>query len=121
MTNYCLEQVLSALADPTRRDVVERLSRGSASVSELARPYQMALPSFLQHVRALERCGVVRTRKEGRVRTCELNSPALKELGGWLSDVCEAWETRLTSLARYAEEQHQATKRHSAKELEEES
>ena len=110
MANYPVEPILSALSDPTRRAVVERLSQGPASVSELAQPYEMALPSFLQHVRALESCGVVRTKKTGRVRTCELNAPALRELGSWLADVCDAWEARLTSLSHYAEARHLRSK-----------
>src|SRR3954447_26001548 len=74
-----LNLVFQALADPTRRAVVERLSHGPTATSELARPFPMALPSFLQHLDVLQKCGLVRSRKSGRVRTYELAPDTLKE------------------------------------------
>jgi len=80
-----LEDVFRALSDPTRRRVVERLSRSAASVSELAEPFGMALPSFVQHLRVLEGCGLVRSTKEGRVRTYRLVGGRMRAAEGWLA------------------------------------
>ena len=87
-----------ALADPTRRAVVERLVAGSASVSELARPFDMALPSFTQHLAVLERAGLVASTKNGRVRTYRLAPAALELADGWLADQRRLWERRLDQL-----------------------
>ncbi len=86
MPNYHVEldRVLRALADPTRRAVVERLAAGPAVVSELAAPYDMALPSFLQHLRVLEEAGAVASEKHGRVRTASLRPGSLDVLHVWL-------------------------------------
>ena len=81
-----LDQMFQALADPTRRAIVERLSRGPASVSELARPLPMSLPAVVQHLQVLEQSGLVRTEKLGRVRTCSLDSGALSLAEQWLND-----------------------------------
>ena len=93
--------MFQALADPTRRSVVERLARGPASVTELARPFAMALPSFLQHLAVLERSGLVRSRKQGRVRTYMLESGALSEAVDWLAQQRSEWEQRLDQLDRF--------------------
>ena len=81
-----LDQMFQALADPTRRAIVERLSRGPASVSELARPLPMSLPAVVQHLQVLEQAGLVRTEKLGRVRTCSLDSGALSLAEQWIND-----------------------------------
>lgn len=88
MPNYGdeLDAVLRALADPTRRAVVERLSRSPAIVSELAAPFSMALPSLMQHLRVLEDAGVVTSEKQGRVRTVSLRPGALDVLHLWLGE-----------------------------------
>lgn len=99
-----LDDVFKALADPTRRAVVARLSQGSASVKELAQPFEMALPSFMQHLRILEQSGMVRTRKSGRVRTCEMEPNALSEAETWLKEQRAMWEHRLDRLEAYLEE-----------------
>jgi DNA-binding transcriptional ArsR family regulator len=96
-----LNRVFQALADPTRRAVLERLSGGPASVSELAEPFQMALPSFSQHLEVLENCGLVRSRKTGRVRTYELAPQPLKEAEQWMVTQRENWERRLDQLDNY--------------------
>jgi DNA-binding transcriptional ArsR family regulator len=96
-----LNRVFQALADPTRRAVLERLSSGPASMSELARPFQMALPSFSQHLEVLENCGLVRSRKTGRVRTYELAPQPLKEAEHWMVTQRENWERRLDQLDNY--------------------
>jgi DNA-binding transcriptional ArsR family regulator len=96
-----LNRVFQALADPTRRAVLERLSSGPASVSELARPFRMALPSFSQHLDVLESCGLVRSRKTGRVRTYQLAPPPLEAAAHWLATQRENWERRLDQLDNY--------------------
>jgi DNA-binding transcriptional ArsR family regulator len=93
-----LDGVFQALADPTRRAVVERLTRGPASMSELARPFGMALPSFAQHLDRLEDCGIVTSAKAGRVRTYRLAPKPLKEATRWLESQRAQWETRLDQL-----------------------
>ena len=79
-----IDHVFRALSDPTRRHVLERLSRSPASVSELAQPFDMALPSFVQHMGILEECGLVRSRKTGRVRTYQLVPRRLKLAEDWM-------------------------------------
>ena len=96
-----LGPVFQALADPTRRAVLERLARGPASVTELARPFPMALPSFAQHLDVLERSGLVRSRKQGRVRTYALAPKRLKQAEDWLSRRRRMWEQRLDRLDAY--------------------
>lgn len=93
-----IDRVLRALADPTRRRVVERLARGPAAVGELARPFDMALPSFVQHLRILEDCGLVRSSKRGRVRTFQLVPRRLRPVETWLSRQRALWEQRLDQL-----------------------
>ena len=93
-----LTRVFQALADPTRFAVVERLSRGPAATSELARPFEMAMPSFLQHLDVLQDCGLVRSTKKGRVRTYELAPDTLKAAEDWLSKQRALWERRLDQL-----------------------
>jgi DNA-binding transcriptional ArsR family regulator len=103
MLNYPLrlDQVFQALADPTRRCMVERLSRGPASVSELARPLAMSLPAVLQHLQILEASGIVRSAKEGRVRTCRIEPTALRTAEQWITDRRGRWEQRLDRLGAY--------------------
>ncbi|WP_424812942.1 ArsR/SmtB family transcription factor [Roseococcus sp. YIM B11640] len=96
-----IDQVFRALSDPTRRDVIERLTRGHASVSQLAAPYGMALPSFVAHLRVLEGCGLVTSRKQGRVRTYSLAPQQLKFAEDWLGRQRNLWEARLDRLDAY--------------------
>lgn len=90
--------MFQALSDPTRRVMVERLSRGPASVSELARPFDMSLPAVVQHLQVLEASGLVTTRKVGRVRTCTLDPGALILAEKWINDRRSSWERRLDRL-----------------------
>src|SRR5688572_7089308 len=99
-----LDRVFKALADPTRRAVLERLGNGPAPMTELARPFGMALPSFSQHLDVLEDCGLVRSSKEGRVRTYKLDPKALKAAEGWLTKQRTLWEKRLNQLDNYLKE-----------------
>lgn len=90
-----IESTFVALSDPTRRAVVQALSKGAATVSELARPFAMALPSFTQHLGILESAGLVVSKKDGRQRICSLNSKALKEAEDWLASYRQQSEERL--------------------------
>ncbi len=96
-----IDHVFRALSDPTRRHVLERLSRSPASVSELAAPYGMALPSFVQHMGILEDCGLVQSRKTGRVRTYEIIPRRLKLAEDWMVRQRALWEKRLDQLDTY--------------------
>ena len=98
-----LDRVFQALADPTRRAVLARLAGGAAPVSELARPFAMALPSFLQHLQVMESCGLVRSEKTGRVRTYVLAPEPLRAAEGWMVEQRTTWERRLDQLDRYLE------------------
>lgn len=89
-----LDRVFMALSDPTRRAVIGRLGRGPASVGELAQPFDIALPSFMKHLRMLEACGLIETRKQGRVRTCALDRARFAMIEGWLAAQREIWESR---------------------------
>ncbi|TPK22674.1 winged helix-turn-helix transcriptional regulator [Mesorhizobium sp. B2-5-9] len=96
-----IDGIFRALADPTRRRVVERLNRSPASVSELAQPFDMALPSFIDHLKILEGCGLVRSQKTGRVRTYELAPEPLKLAESWLAEQRTVWERRLDRFDAY--------------------
>lgn len=102
-----LEGVFRALANPTRRSVLDQLSRGSATVTELASPYDMALPSFMQHLGVLEKGGLVRSEKRGRVRTYRLAPEALQKAEGWLGRRRRLWERRLDQLDDYLLEEEE--------------
>jgi DNA-binding transcriptional ArsR family regulator len=96
-----LDRVFQALADPGRRLMVERLSHGPASVSELGRPLDMSLAAVLQHVQLLEASGLIRTQKLGRTRTCSINPVALRSAESWLAERRALWERRLDRLGAY--------------------
>lgn len=96
-----LDRVFHALGDPTRRAVIRRLGRGPAAVGELAKPHKMALPSFMQHLAALEKCGLVSSRKEGRARIYRLQPKPLEAAEKWMNEQRALWETRLDQLDDY--------------------
>jgi DNA-binding transcriptional ArsR family regulator len=96
-----LDRVFQALADPGRRLMVERLSEGPASVSDLGRPLAMSLAAVLQHVQVLEASGLVRSQKIGRIRTCSINPAALRSAEQWMSERRTIWERRLDRLGDY--------------------
>ncbi len=96
-----LNRVFQALADPTRRAVLERLGHGPAAMSNLHRPFTMALPSFSQHLDVLEDCGLVQSRKTGRVRTYRLEPKSLEQVEHWMTRQRSIWERRLDQLDSY--------------------
>jgi DNA-binding transcriptional ArsR family regulator len=98
-----LDHVFGALSDATRRAIVMRLCEGEASVGELAKPFKMALPSLLKHIRILEGSGLVASEKTGRVRTCSLRTEALASIEVWLAAQRQIWEQRLDRLEMYVE------------------
>ena len=101
-----LSDVYYALADPTRRAIVGVLGRGPESVSALAAPFAMALPSFMKHLGVLERSGVIRSSKTGRVRTCELVPKTLTQAERWLAGQRATWQARSDRMASFVENLH---------------
>jgi DNA-binding transcriptional ArsR family regulator len=99
-----LDLAFQALADPTRRGLVARLSRAPASVSELARPLRMSLPAVMQHLKLLEASGLVRSEKKGRVRTCRIEPQALAAAESWIAGQRAVWEARLDRFEAHVEE-----------------
>jgi DNA-binding transcriptional ArsR family regulator len=103
MTKYkdLLSPAFAALADPTRRAVLAQLALGPASVTALARPFEVALPTFLQHVRVLEEGGLIETAKAGRVRTCRLVPAGMRAVEDWLGAQRRLWEQRTDQLEAF--------------------
>ena len=102
--NNCLPSQFQALGDRTRLAVIERLLNGPASVSELAKPHDMALPAFTKHLGVLERSGLITSTKTGRVRTCAINPKTFTNLEQWFLDRRTLWESRLHGLAQHLAE-----------------
>ena len=102
-----LDRVFSALADPTRRGVLESLSGGSLAVSELAAPHHMSLPGFMKHLQVLENAGLIARSKEGRVVSCELSAAPMKTASAWMSRYEKFWSDKLDALARYLYQQEE--------------
>ena len=96
-----LNSTFAALADPTRRAIIARLAAGEASVAELAEPFDMALPSFMKHITALEQSGLIRTAKSGRVRTCTLEKTTFALVDGWLGEQRRLWNARTDRLEAF--------------------
>lgn len=107
-----LTDVFTALADPTRRAIVSTLGRGPESVSTLAAPFGMALPSFMKHLSVLERSGLVRSHKAGRVRTCELVPRTLSAAERWMAEQRATWEARTDRMATFTEQLHRQDPSH---------
>src|SRR6516162_1679149 len=105
-----LDHLFHALADSTRRSIVQRLVRGPASVKELAAPLAMSLPAVMQHLQVLEDCGLVRSEKVGRVRTCHLESARLRRCEEWIIGQRTAWEHSLDRLGELLAEQSEPTR-----------
>jgi len=96
-----LDRTFHALSDPTRRAVLVRLGHGPATISELATPFDMTLPSFMKHIHLLEDSGWIRTKKLGRVRTCTIRSERFAEIEGWLGEQRAVWEARTDRLETF--------------------
>jgi DNA-binding transcriptional ArsR family regulator len=112
---YCsaaLDRTFHALSDPSRRQMLDRLAEGPASVSELARPLQMTLAAVVQHVQVLEASGLVESRKTGRVRTCSINEDALRSAEQWLTDRRTVWQRRFDRLGAVLDEQAPSEQAH---------
>src|SRR5919112_6762027 len=106
MLNHpALDMVFQALADPSRRSMVERLSRGPASVSDLAQPLEMSLPAVMQHLQVLETSGLVRSEKTGRVRMCRIDPKALSRAEAWFAGRRASWERRFDQLGELLAEE----------------
>ena len=101
VTNYRLDNVFSALGDPTRRAIVHRLQEGSATVGQLAEPFRVSRPAISKHLRVLERAGLVRRTKEGRMSRCELDGSHLHDASEWLEQYRRFWEHQLDRLGTY--------------------
>ncbi len=99
-----LDRMFGALADPSRRMMMERLSRGPASVSQLAEPLSMSLPAVVQHLAVLEGAGLIRTQKIGRVRSCTLEASAMSQAEHWINDRRTEWQRRLDRLGDFLDE-----------------
>jgi DNA-binding transcriptional ArsR family regulator len=100
-----LDLMFQALADPTRRQIVKRLSEGPASVSELAAPLPMSLPAVVQHLQVLEQSGLVTTQKVGRTRTCSLDTGSLSQVEKWINDRRLGWQKRFDRLGAFLDAQ----------------
>jgi DNA-binding transcriptional ArsR family regulator len=107
-----LDRTFQALADPSRRSMVERLTQGPASVSELARPFAMSLSAVVQHMQVLEACGVVTTEKVGRTRMCRIDPAAITAAEQWISDRRRNWESRLDRLGTVLSDDATTTNEH---------
>jgi DNA-binding transcriptional ArsR family regulator len=105
MVQLLLDRTFSALADPTRRGILVRLTRGPASISELAAPYGITLTGLKKHVQVLEEAGLVTTEKVGRTRHCRLGPERLEEAVQWIQSYRQQWERRLDGLEAYLEQQ----------------
>ncbi|WP_421871862.1 ArsR/SmtB family transcription factor [Pararhizobium sp.] len=99
--SHQLDGIFQALADPTRRAVLARLGNGPASISDLAEPFAMALPSFMKHIHFLEGSGLIKTRKQGRVRTCTIEKQQFAAVDAWLSAQRSLWEGRTDRLEQF--------------------
>lgn len=108
-----LDLAFSAMADPTRRQILDRLARGPASVKQLAEPFRMSLPAIVQHISALEKSGLISSHKTGRVRTCRIEAAAMRSAEQWISERRTLWERRLDRLGAYLAEQELDGKRNS--------
>jgi DNA-binding transcriptional ArsR family regulator len=111
LQHQTLDRLFQALSDPSRRAIVDRLSRSDASVSELAKPLAMSLAAVVQHVQLLEASGLIRTRKTGRIRNCQLDRDALSQAESWLSQRRASWEDTLDRLGQVLAQQKTASAR----------
>lgn len=104
-----LDDVFGALADPTRRGILESLSRGDQCVTALARPHRMSLPAISKHLRVLEKAGLICRRRDGRIHHLKLDAKPMKEAAQWIEEYRKFWEANLDSLANFLERTNQTT------------
>ena len=104
MTSDALSATFSALSDPTRRAILERLVAGECSVSELAKPFDMSLPAVSKHLRVLERAGLIAQRRDAQWRHCRLEASPLKDVADWAERYRHVWEERFDRLGNYLNE-----------------
>ena len=104
-----LDSTFSALSDSTRRRILKRLAAGDTAVSDLAGPFNMSLPAVIKHLRVLEKAGLVRTTKEGRVRRVHMEAAPMRNAVEWLETYRAFWEASLDNLVRYLESETQAS------------
>ena len=110
-----LDQTFAALADPTRRRILAHLARGDRRVTDLARPHAMSLPAISKHLRVLEKAGLLRRRRYGRVHQMQLDAKPLKQAARWVEEYRKFWEGSLDRLAEYLEKQNQPLERRKTK------
>lgn len=115
--NSRLDDVFGALADPTRRGILEKLSRGDQCVTELAKPYRMSLPAISKHLRVLEGAGLICRRRDGRVHHLKLDAKPMQEAAAWMEEYRKFWESALDSLAEYLEQQNCNTEQSNKKKV----
>ena len=99
--HQALDAVFHALADPTRRAILAQLAKGSARVGELAAPFEMSLPAVSKHLKVLEKSGLLRRDREGRIHRCWLNSAGLREAAAWIAQTEKFWKQRIDGSGRY--------------------
>ena len=110
MDTQRLDNTFAALADPTRRAIVNQLAKGEASVSELAQPFDMSLPAIFKHLGVLEEAGLISSQKKGRVRTCKLKADPMKVAAQWLDYYSEFWDSKLDAFEKFLDEQEKRPK-----------
>lgn len=108
-----LSSTFAALADPTRRAILARLSLGETSVTELAEPFQMSMPAVSKHLKVLERAGLISRGREAQWRPCHLHAAPLKEAAGWLEEYRRFWSVHLDALERHLDRRESSTGKHS--------
>jgi DNA-binding transcriptional ArsR family regulator len=106
-----LDRTFGALADPTRRRILEHLANGDRCVTDLARPYSMSLPAVSKHLRVLEKAGLVRRRRDGRVHRLKLDASPMKEAQQWIEEYRRFWEERLDRLDEYLQKLQKENKK----------
>ena len=106
-----LDDVFGALADPTRRSILENLSRGDQCVTALARPHRMSLPAISKHLRVLEHAGLICRRRDGRIHHLKLDAKPMQEAARWIEEYRRFWEGNLDSLAKFLEQTNQTTEK----------
>jgi DNA-binding transcriptional ArsR family regulator len=106
-----LDQTFAALADPTRRAILARLAEGESTVGDLARPFEISRPAISKHLRVLERAGLVRRSRDGRLSRCGLDAAPMRKAAEWVEEYRQFWESQLDALARFLEQNEEMEKK----------